>query len=542
MSSRFAADRRRRRRGLYRFAGCPTMRDAIMTVSHRISHRDGVGYSIVIRTVGRESLWQLLYGLDSDGGPRPDEVVVVDDRPGEPVELALPLTRMPVTVLRSGGIGPAAAGNCGWQHVKSEWIVFLNDDVATVPGWRSALAGDLGRLDATVGGSQGRVRVLGATARVTDDYRRAMAIESAQWVTVDMAYRRRALMAVGGFDPRLTRTDRADADLGLRVTTAGYRIVDGGRLVVRPLVASGTWQSVAVAREHYDDTLMRRKHGPRWRRRCGGQPSRLGWHGLSVALGVVGAGAVLRGGRGFASACFASWSVLTVGYAGSRIRFGPTDPAEVVAIGATSVVIPFAAVGARLAGAVMTRRRRSRLPAAVLFDRDDTLIVARHATRDRTLVAPMPGVVEALSTLRRAGVRTGVITSRPEVGGELSSTDELAAVNARVDDLLGPFDTWQACTHDSGTPCACRKPNPGLIFAAARDLGVSPRDCVVIGDIGTDVEAAARAGAAAVLVPTSRTRPVEVTDAAANEFAWRPVTLVRASVIEAVAAVCGDDQ
>jgi beta-phosphoglucomutase-like phosphatase (HAD superfamily) len=41
-------------------------------------------------------------------------------------------------------------------------------------------------------------------------------------------------------------------------------------------------------------------------------------------------------------------------------------------------------------------------------------------------------------------------------------------------------------------------------------LGVDPRRCAVIGDIGTDVAAARAAGARAVLVPTAVTRPEEV--------------------------------
>jgi beta-phosphoglucomutase-like phosphatase (HAD superfamily) len=48
------------------------------------------------------------------------------------------------------------------------------------------------------------------------------------------------------------------------------------------------------------------------------------------------------------------------------------------------------------------------------------------------------------------------------------------------------------------------------VLAAARRLGVEPERLAVVGDIGADVEAAAAAGAAAVLVPTPVTRPEEV--------------------------------
>ena len=57
--------------------------------------------------------------------------------------------------------------------------------------------------------------------------------------------------------------------------------------------------------------------------------------------------------------------------------------------------------------------------------------------------------------------------------------------------------------------CACRKPAPELIRQAAAELGVDPADCVMIGDIGADAEAAYAAGARAILVPTPHTRPEE---------------------------------
>jgi histidinol-phosphate phosphatase family protein len=91
------------------------------------------------------------------------------------------------------------------------------------------------------------------------------------------------------------------------------------------------------------------------------------------------------------------------------------------------------------------------------------------------------------------------------------------AVNARVEELLGPLGPWAVCPHGPDDGCDCRKPAPGLILRAARELGVEPARCVVIGDIGADVEAARAAGARGILVPTPVTRAEEV--AAAEEVA-----------------------
>ena len=93
--------------------------------------------------------------------------------------------------------------------------------------------------------------------------------------------------------------------------------------------------------------------------------------------------------------------------------------------------------------------------------------------------------------------------------GTLTRAD-VDAVNARIDALIGPLGPVLVCEHAPDAGCACRKPAPGLIEAAARALGVAPRECVVIGDIGADVEAAHAAGARAILVPTAVTRRDEI--------------------------------
>ncbi|WP_433089323.1 HAD-IIIA family hydrolase [Dactylosporangium sp. CA-052675] len=147
---------------------------------------------------------------------------------------------------------------------------------------------------------------------------------------------------------------------------------------------------------------------------------------------------------------------------------------------------------------------------AVLFDRDGTLIEDVPYINDPTLVRPLPGARAALDRLRATGLRLGVVTNQSGVARGLVSTEQLALVNARIEHLLGPFDTWQVCPHDDGDRCPCRKPRPGLVLAAARELRTTPERCVVIGDIGRDMEAALAAGAAGVLVPTAVTLRREV--------------------------------
>lgn len=147
---------------------------------------------------------------------------------------------------------------------------------------------------------------------------------------------------------------------------------------------------------------------------------------------------------------------------------------------------------------------------AVLFDRDGTLVHDVPYNGDPAAVHPVEGAKEALDRLRAAGVRVGVVTNQSGLARGLLTTDQVAAVNARVDELLGPFDVWEVCPHAPAAGCACRKPRPGMIVAALAQLGAVPEQSALIGDIGSDVAAAQAAGTRVVLVPTDQTLPAEV--------------------------------
>jgi len=147
---------------------------------------------------------------------------------------------------------------------------------------------------------------------------------------------------------------------------------------------------------------------------------------------------------------------------------------------------------------------------AVLFDRDDTLVVDVPYNGDPALVVPVAGAQEAVAAVRAAGHATGVVTNQSGVSDGRITLEQALAVNARVDELVGPLDVWELCPHGREAGCACRKPAPGMVLRAAERLGVDPTRVVVIGDIGADVGAARAAGGLGVLVPTQKTRLEEV--------------------------------
>ena len=152
-------------------------------------------------------------------------------------------------------------------------------------------------------------------------------------------------------------------------------------------------------------------------------------------------------------------------------------------------------------------------PRAVLFDRDGTLVADVPYNTDPCRVTPLPTVVATVRMLREAGVPVGVVTNQSGVGRGLITPEQLRAVDDAIDREIGPFDVWAVCPHRPDAGCMCRKPRPGLIFAAAAALGVAACDTVVIGDIGADMDAAAAAGAGSVLVPTPVTREEEIATA-----------------------------
>ena len=486
-----------------------------------------VSYAVVIPTIGRPGLANLVKAVDGD--PAPSCIVVADDRRAATSELDLPQTAAPLLVVRTGGRGPAAARNAGWQAADAEWpedkwIAFLDDDVVVPVDWCRRLVNDLKDLPDNVAASQAWISVpVPEGRRPTDVERRTLGLNGASWITADMAYRRTALVETGGFDERFPRAFREDADLALRTVRNGYAIAWGERVTTHPLASSTNWRnglidSLTDQAGNADNALMRAKYGRRWRSLIGTTPGRTGRHLITSAAAITAVVACAPKHPGRISTVLAAtaslvWAGLTAEFAAGRILAGPRTVPEISSMVLTSVLIPPLAVGHRLRGELRVRsahRASSVKPRAVLFDRDGTLIKDVPYLADPRRVQPVPGARRTLNQLRRQGIAVGVVSNQSGVARGLINPDELARVNARVESLLGPFDTWQVCPHAPDAHCMCRKPEPGMVTAAARELGLTPSECLLIGDIGSDVDAALAAGARAVLVPTRDTKVDEI--------------------------------
>lgn len=321
------------------------------------------GVSVVIPTVGRQSLAAVLCALGGQAPPAvPAEVLVVDDRRRQHPPLALPAhCGPPVRVVRGPGGGPAAARNAGWRAARHPWVAFLDDDVVPEPDWYARLVADL-TVPAGVGGVQGRVRVPLPTGRRPTDWERVSAgLAGGRWITADMAYRRSALAAVGGFDERFPGAYREDAELAHRVAGAGWRLVRGARGVVHPVRPEGPWVSLRSQRGNADDAMLRRLYGRRWREVLGLPPGRRRRHALVTAAGGVAVLASLwrlgnrpaasrrpaprrvaapAGAAWLAAVAGAGWLAGTGEFFVARVAPGPRTPAELAAMAVSSVLIP----------------------------------------------------------------------------------------------------------------------------------------------------------------------------------------------------------
>lgn len=111
----------------------------------------------------------------------------------------------------------------------------------------------------------------------------------------------------------------------------------------------------------------------------------------------------------------------------------------------------------------------------------------------------LPGVREACERLKACGFVLVVVTNQPDVARGSLSPEMVDSVNEALR-LALPLDAIYVCPHDDDAGCDCRKPLPGMLLAAAQDLGLDLGRSVMVGDRWRDIEAGRRAGVATVLI------------------------------------------
>lgn len=148
---------------------------------------------------------------------------------------------------------------------------------------------------------------------------------------------------------------------------------------------------------------------------------------------------------------------------------------------------------------------------AVFFDRDGTLIKERHHLSKIEQVEVLPGAVEAIRRVNRSGFHAVVVTNQSAVARGILTERELGEIH---DTIMVHFEIRGAkinaiyyCPHhpEEGLPplrqnCQCRKPAPGMLFKASRDLEICLSESALIGDTLSDIEAGRRVGLRTLLV------------------------------------------
>lgn len=134
-----------------------------------------------------------------------------------------------------------------------------------------------------------------------------------------------------------------------------------------------------------------------------------------------------------------------------------------------------------------------------IIDRDGTLNALGEeyiSTPDEWL--PLPGALEAVARLSRAGWHVVVATNQPGLGRGVFDVHALNAIHARllrqVASLGGRIDAIFFCPHADSETCTCRKPAPGLIEQIRDRYGVERSEMIAVGSCATHLQAAAAAG------------------------------------------------
>jgi len=150
---------------------------------------------------------------------------------------------------------------------------------------------------------------------------------------------------------------------------------------------------------------------------------------------------------------------------------------------------------------------------AVFLDRDGTIIEERGYLDRLDLLELYSFTADAIRLLNRAGYATVVVTNQGGIGRGIIDEAFLRHVHETIDARLAAgrakIERYYFCPHhpDAVVPelrvkCACRKPRPGMIEQACRELSLDPKRSVTIGDRRLDVVAGTGAGTRTVLVRT----------------------------------------
>jgi D-glycero-D-manno-heptose 1,7-bisphosphate phosphatase len=147
----------------------------------------------------------------------------------------------------------------------------------------------------------------------------------------------------------------------------------------------------------------------------------------------------------------------------------------------------------------------------VILDRDGVINQDSDAyikTPDEWIA--IPGSLEAIARLTQAGYRVVVATNQSGLARGLFTQATLDAIHLKMESAIqhhgGELAGIYYCPHGPDDGCSCRKPKPGLLQQIAQELGIDPKQTVLVGDSLRDLQAAAAVGIKPILVLTGKGR------------------------------------
>ena len=142
----------------------------------------------------------------------------------------------------------------------------------------------------------------------------------------------------------------------------------------------------------------------------------------------------------------------------------------------------------------------------MFFDRDGTLNVEKNYMFRVEDWEWLPGAIEAIQIFNQRGFQVIVISNQAGIARGLYSVQDLERLHVWVNEDLSrhgaTIDAFYFCPHhpDFGGPCSCRKPEPGLLFRAARERRIDLAQSFLVGDKATDIHAGIAAGCTSFLL------------------------------------------
>lgn len=153
---------------------------------------------------------------------------------------------------------------------------------------------------------------------------------------------------------------------------------------------------------------------------------------------------------------------------------------------------------------------------AVFLDRDG--VINRALTHDNKPYPPtslaefeiLPGVIEACRQLKQAGFVLVVATNQPDVGRGTMAQSTVEELHTHMSRAL-PLDRVEVCYHPGQglSDCDCRKPKPGMLLRAAKELNIDLAASWMVGDRWRDIDCGRAAGCRTVFIDYGYDEPLK---------------------------------